>query len=259
MVKKKIEPKKYLLDTSIQIEKVKFEDFDKQITKLTSSGKLYTLNFVYYEYKVGIILSFIDFYSVVKAYNNVSLALSKWSDRIGRDPKYQLINQSLLARVNKSISFENVEDYLDKLEATILFLLQHFDYNLAGKCGDFAGDEIVKFDLYDNSSYEPFKILYDSRKKIPLVEFWQKNHESLQKMVGSKLLKDDYPQFYGYLEKIYNNINQADSFWPNKKTGDAVIAANSPKDYVIVTTDNIFQHLANAIDKDFLILEKINN
>lgn len=256
MAKKKDAVRKYLLDTSIQIERVKFSDFDKKISQLASSGSLYTSNFVYYEYKVGIILSFIEFYYVVKAYNDVSIALNKWSDRIGRDPKYQLINQGILAKVNKSINFSDVQDYLDKLEATILYLIHYFDRNIKGRCGNFAGDEIVKFDLYNSSSYQAFKELYESRKKMPLVAFWQQNHESLVKLVNCRLLEDKYKKFHSYLSQIKDDISKADSYWPNKMTGDAVIAADSPRDYVIITLDNIFEHLATALNKEFSILKK---
>ncbi|MEA2056092.1 MAG: hypothetical protein U9O78_00020, partial [Patescibacteria group bacterium] len=193
----------------------------------------------------------------VKAYDDVSLALNKWSDKRGRDPKYQLINQGVLARLHPRISFNDTQGYLDKLEANIIYFLVSFNNGLKAKCGQFAGDDVVKYDIYDRSSYKGFIELYDSRKKIPLEKFWKDNDESLDELIKNQELKKYYEKFHDSLVKIHSDRKKADSFRVNKTIGDAVIAVDAPKKYIIVTIDRIFKYLADSLNKSLLVLPKL--
>ncbi len=247
-----------LLDTSFQIERIKWEEeFSQHVNKLSSDHDIYSSYFVLYEFKISLIHSLIQFYYLVQLYDNPSDALMKLSDKIGREPKNQLIIQGLIQRVYDSISTRDIKSYLRKVEFLILDSQQMFSNRLKGLVGGFAGDEIVKYKIETSEDYEGFTELYKKRKSIPLDNFWLINAEKLKLLLQSTTLKKDYVDMFKKLEEVSGDVTKANNFSTNKKIGDAVIAVDCPADYTIVTIDNSFSHLCPPLGKKHLKYEKV--
>ena len=106
---KKKNKKSFLLDTSIFIEKCKYPSIQEFLEKKRSGGyNLVSAFFVLYEYKVGFIMGLIDFYFMVKAYDEIDKALVKWSEKWGRASKNALIYMAMILRIKKSINNSDV-------------------------------------------------------------------------------------------------------------------------------------------------------
>src|ERR1700744_2044158 len=95
----KTDSSKYLLETSIQIDK--FKPGSKSELFVRKNQSLYSSNFVLYEFKTGFIRSLIDFYFVTKNVDVPSQAYSIWSNKFQpREKSKVLLLVSVMGQIN---------------------------------------------------------------------------------------------------------------------------------------------------------------
>ncbi len=253
---KKKNKKSFLLDTSIFIEKCKYPSIQEFLEKKRSGGyNLVSAFFVLYEYKVGFIMGLIDFYFMVKAYDEIDKALVKWSEKWGRASKNALIYMAMILRIKKSINNSDIKGFLEKLEYVIFDEANNFDTFLDGMVGEFQNDEIVKFKIRTKEDFSNFTVLYNKRKSIPLDNFWEKNIDSLDKIIKSKELEKQYNKIHKHLQDIKASYIKANNFYCNKTIGDAVIATDCASKRTILSKDKSFSVLCNALNKKSEIIK----
>ena len=69
--------KRVLLDTSIQIGKFKYQEIKDHINKLSEAESPISSFYVYFEFKVGLILSLINYWDLVNISSDVSRAMGR--------------------------------------------------------------------------------------------------------------------------------------------------------------------------------------
>lgn len=250
--KKKQNRKKYILDTSFQLERIKFPEIEKEIDKLTSLGDVCTSYFCLYEFRKGLISSLIDYYALVELTGNTSRALMKWSDKWGRSTKYLTIFQGVIHRIEDSISTKDIKKYLRLVEASILMINTIFEtkVKLFVADGDFCKNDVVRHPLLSSEDYKSFKKACLESKIIPLDNFWSKNSSDLKSLIEDNELKKNYKKLHGRLVEIGKDIKNANKVRINQGIGDAVISVEMPKKYSLVTMDKSFEFLCPPIGKD---------
>lgn len=248
--------KSFLLDTSIFIEKCKYPGIQKFLEKKKSGGhRLVSAFFVLYEYKIGFVMGLIDFYFMVEAYDEIDKALVKWSEKWGRASKNALIYTAMILRIVKSIDNDDIKSFLEKLEYVIFDEVNNFDTFLDGLVGDFQNDEIVRFRIRTKDDFFDFKNLYNQRKTIPLDNFWEKNIDSLKKMLNSEELKKKYNKIFKHLKSIEEDCVKANNFHCNRTIGDAVIATDCSTKRILLSKDKSFEVLCTSLNKKFEIIK----
>lgn len=249
-----------LLDTSLQIERVKSKEINNLIIDESTRNNLTTSHFVLYEFKVGFIVALIDFYSLVQLKDNTDDALAKWSDHFsGRHHKYKDILDAVIVRLCGNIKTSSKNDYLVQIEAAISRILGMFEWDLKGYVGNFSNDEIVKYPINSSKDYLGFMDLYNGRKCIPLIDFYNSNIESVDKIlkVDSSLLKPkDIRDHFISLQLLLSDLSKVDDSSVNKKLGDTTIAIDQPKSYSLITLDNIFNILCDTLGKKHYLVKK---
>lgn len=257
--KKKLNQKSVaVLDTSFQLERIKFEEFEKNIDQLIAKYRVYSSSFSLYEFKVGVILSLVDYYFKVELCNDISKAKAQWSDRWGRDPKYQLILDSVMYRLNDSIPTKDIKKYLRQVEVAIITFIEIFNNKLLGMMGSFPNDPIVTYVITGRDSFQNFWDLYHGREIFPMKSFWDSNSESLNSLVQSTDLKKKYKKLHGHLSKISIDTGNSEKYITvNKGVGDAIIAVDCSKKHLLVTTDSSFDYLCPPLNKNHQKLPKI--
>lgn len=243
---------KILLETSIQIKRQIDDDIKKIIDEFYRNNRLYSSNFIKYEFKAGFIRNFINFYFLVKVWKDPSIALIKLSQSFKpRELKNGLILQGLLQRLNNKIDTKNTKKYLAQIESIISSIVENFETNLISLVGDFSSNEIVRYELFDSSSYQGFITLLNNEKGIiPLDKFWNKHQNELELLIkDSTIYKKKHQFIYDGLCEIKNDTSNAKMPSVCKKIGDAVIAVDSPSSFTILTLDSSFDKLCPIINK----------
>lgn len=253
---------KYLLDTSVQIEKLKEPALARE---LNLNPNLHSLYFVLYEYKVGFVRSLIDFYLRVEIKGDPADAVIKLSNSFkARELKNHLIMEAIILRLSKTISTaRTVQDYLRMVEAAIHHAVMVFDVSVKGMAGSFGSDSIVKFEIGGRSSYRPFMELYLSRKQImPLEDFWTKHTQELQLLLNKPELyekknnpvKKDFTRARTVLLEVQKDVKRSSLQGNNKKLGDSVICVDSPNTYTILSKDEIFVIFCELLSKKLKLI-----
>lgn len=248
---------KAILDTSAIIEAIKYPEFRQLITSKSGNTDIYTLYYVMYELKTGLIISFIDFYNTVRAYNDISRAKIVWSEHIGRKLKNAHILEALIAKYADSIQYKDVDDYLSKIEATILAVTETINTLILDLRGSFADNKVAKYELFSNESYAEFQSL--SKTDLPnLKQFWSQHEAQLSSLIKDETLNTSkYEKMYKALIKINNEISKADAARTRNQIGDAIIAVDTPSRYRIITIDNIYLEFSKLITISVEHLNKI--
>lgn len=249
----------FLLDTSVQIESFKFPELNKYLNKKRVQGfGLVSSFFVLYEFKIGLIKSLIDFYTLLELTNDSATALAKWSDMRGRDPKYGLVLESMLHRNYDNIPTKDIKKYLMMIEAVIYNTVNNFDTFLDSLVGSFSNDEIVNFPIKTKDDFRAFVDKYNSRKVIPLEDFWKKNSTTLDTLVADTNFSQhkDLKKMYNNICSIHADIKKVNNFFINNGIGDAIIATDCPAKKTILSLDHSFECLAPALGKKFETLDK---
>lgn len=248
---------KYLLDTSLQIERLYAQDTEKEVRRLIQRGDIYSSYFVLYEFKAGLIQHIIEFYFVVKVSQDISLAKAYWANNFSqRGSKYIHILESLIFKNLDSISTKDTYTYLLVIEATIYHMLCNFYTDLKGLVGQFKDLEVSNFNLDSSDNYADFMALCERNKFVKLKVFFERNMDSLKKLIENEDLENatKYKKIYNGLVEIQNNLNKADTHNISKAVGDAVIAIDTPSDYTIAGLDASFNLLCKCINKTFIAL-----
>jgi len=248
---KKIKENRVIFDTSFQVERLKHgKDFVAR--NIGPKEEKRSLFFVLYEFKTGFLRSAFDYYCLVSVLASPADALAKWSDRFApRELKNIMLIESVIKRISEKVFDNDKKTHLRKLEAAINFTISTFDTDLE-LMGDFSGDEIVRFEVFGESSYQAFIELHNSRKALPQKAFWERNRIHLDKFIESKKLFSDqkYEKMFDKLNSVKIDINKLDNINVNRGIGDAIISVDSPKGGTIVTTDKIYDLLCGILDKN---------
>jgi hypothetical protein len=249
---KKLHNKSAFLDTSFQLERIKFQEFEKNLDKLIGQYKIFSSFYSLYEFKTGLIISLIDYYFKVELCGDISKALAKWSDRWGYDLKYQLLLHVVLYRINDSINTKDMKKYLRQVETAILYFLAVFSTRLTGLIGSFGGDEIIKFKITGRDDFQAFWDKYHSRDILPMLNFWRQNQIPLNNLIGCSDLKNKHTKIYARLQKIKQDPQNSERYKRiNKGVGDAIIAIDCPKNHMLITTDSSFDCLCPPLGKKY--------
>ena len=250
----------YLLDTSVQIERCKNPEVSNFLYKKTSDGSTLVCSFfVLYEFKTGLLKSIIDFYFLVKIFDSASRALSEWSNKFQiRQVKNALIMQSILFRINSSISCGDTNDYLRKLRAVIFNLEEEFYTYVSSMVGDFQNDEIVKLSIKNEEEYKEFITAYNKRKCIPLDVFWNKYDKELSILLNCDNFRNEKKMvsMYKYLQEINVDLRNAKKVRNNKGIGDAIISVDCGNKRTVLSFDNSFSILCPPLKKKFEIINR---
>lgn len=246
------------LDTSFQLERIKFDEFEKNLDQLIGKYRVFSSYYSLYEFKTGVILSLIDYYFKVELSGDVSKELAKISDKWDRDIKYQLLLQVVLHRLNESIVTNDIKKYLRQVEAAIVYFLTVFNNKLSGLIGSFGGDEMVKLEITNRDSFQTFWDTYNDRDVLPMIEFWRTNRQPLTRLVAHTDLKTKYSEMHKRLEKIQEDPRNSEKLKRvNKGVGDAIIAIDCPKKHLLVTTDSSFDCLCPPLGKSHTKYSKL--
>jgi hypothetical protein len=253
----------YLLDTSIQIEKCKYPKEVSNFLEKKRSGECDFVSsfFVLYEFRTGLLKSIIDFYFSVKAYNDISYAFAKWSDKFQfRQVKNIVAIQAVVYRITQSIKTNDIDDYLKKLQAVIFHLEVNFSTHLSSIVGEFQNDELIKLSIKNENEYKEFSDAYNKRKCIPLISFWEKYSQELDSLLSDKDFQSEkkLQSMYKYLQDIKIDVYNSNKINHNKGIGDAVIAVDCGKKRTIMSFDNSFSFLCPPLNRKFEILNKTN-
>ncbi len=256
---KAIPPTKFLIETSLQIERVK-KGGDYLRTTLGNNTECYSSYFVFYEYKRGLIKSFIDIYSLIEIEQNVSRAFNLWSDKFApRELKNFIILQSIIAQKCDSIMTADTASALRQIESAIRRAVADFSVAINYLTGDFAGNELVKFPIRKASDFPEFLELCKNSKIIPLINFWEKHADELVQLTS---LKKPYEKDVRW-EKMYDNLEgiragtvSADKYHVNRSIGDAVISADTTKKFTLASLDTLFEVLCDLQNKPHQIVKK---
>jgi len=249
---------KVLLDTSIQIGKLKYKEIRDHIKKCSKTEDLSTSFFVLFEFKVGLILSLVEFYDMVNISTAVPQAINRWSERWGqREPKYFMLLEAII-RERFGSSSGSKKKYLRQIETAIFSMLANFFTDIRSvPIGDFRYDEIVRFEINSKNEYPAFSRLCEERCGMTdQRKFWGKHVDDLIKLTADTNLSKKYKAMHGALSKIQSDIKYAHMVNTNKAVGDAVIAADTRPGTRILTTDRSFEILAPILSKEF---ERIPN
>lgn len=257
--KEKIKKRKLLLETSVQIGKFIPDPKGNLLDKLPKDNDLYSSYFVLYEFKVGLIRNLIDFYYLVKLYDSPSKAIGRWSQKFGnRELKNKIVLEALMTKMYSSISTHDTKKYLRLVEGVIYWLIINFDTEIKGMVGDFGSDTIAKSEIRTNSDYQDFLKKYNNRKGcIPLDKFWSKHVKELKLFIDNKTefsANENLKKIYKKLVDVYSKVENANKYTINKTIGDAVIATDSPKQFVITTLDRSFDVICKVLQKEKLNL-----
>lgn len=259
MAKKVKKKTKVLLDTSIQIEKIKpGNSVQAYQTKTSSTEDWYTSHFVSYEFRTGFIRSLIDFHSLLEI-KSPEDAVAKWSDTFStRELKYFVILSSVLLQLAKKISTTDskTEDYQRKVEGAIRYMLAVFDTGLVDHVGDFASNDIVQFSFNQEDSFYKFVELHNSQKIIELEAFWNKNKVLLDVLIADGKFTKKYDYFLKKLKAVQVDPSSLKNASINKGIGDAVIVADAPHTFTLLSIDHLFKILCEAGDRKYIILKK---
>lgn len=248
--------KVYILDTSIQIRRLLDKKVENEVKRLRGSGKVFSLHFVYYEYRVGLLRIMIEYYFAVKTFGKADAAL-EISDRFGRDAKFYTLFREVIDRDSLGTSWKTEEEYLDRVEAAIRTVDTLFSSNIDGCLGSFIDDEIVNYTIKSKDDFRGFMDLLKKRKSLfPLMEYWEKRLEELELLVNAKSsFGKKYLKMHKRLSSIQENRKRCLEVRINQGVGDAVIASDVEKSHTIVSLDRLHEVLCGALGKKFIILE----
>ncbi len=256
----KNERDKFLLETSIQIDKFNLGDTASKLNSLSSNSRFYTSHFVLYEFKTSIIRSLIQFYSLVKLYESPPEAIAAWSQRFSvRDLKYKIILESLMGRIFKSIDFSDKKLYLEQIESIIFFLLADFKNKIEASVGDFSRNEIVRFPIDTSSDFKAFTDLYRAKQTITLDVFWSENEEHLESLLGDKSgynKSGTLKKLLSSLEEVRKDFKNSNKRNINTVIRDAVIAVDCPNSLILASLDKSFEIISPKLNKKFHIFER---
>ena len=256
MIKKnnKSQPDDFILETSVQIDKLTNAHVRQQIDEIKLQGDLRSSYFIIYEFKTSIIKSLIDFYFLVDI-EGISTAFGLWKDVFSaREPKHVLTVLSVILTTHSL----DKDDALHQLEAAIIFILNNFYSDIQPMLiGDFAGDQIAEYKISHRGDFQDFLDAYNERKIIPLDEFFQNKISDLDKIIEANNLKGSKgDQLINKLKNIKEDPVKANKFRINKAVGDVVISLDTPRHHTIVTLDKDYNSLCNSLDKKVILLEK---
>ena len=250
---------KAILDTSTIIEAIKYPEFRQLINSKSGQTDIYTLYYVMFELKTGLIASFIEFYDTVVAYDDISRAKIAWSEHIGRKEKNGHILDGLIAKYADSIQFKDVSDYLSKIEATILAVSETINTLILDLRGSFADNKVAKYEIFSRDGYADFQKL--CKTDFPNLEhFWLEHKDKLSSLIKDETLNSSkYKKMYYALVRINSNLSKANSVRTRNQVGDAVIAVDTPAKYQITTIDNIYLEFTKLIPISVDHLSKIKS
>lgn len=256
MVTKKTNKRhRFVLETSVQIDKITNSRVQGQIQELKSQGDLRSSHFILYEFKVGIMKDLIDFYFLVQL-EGLQGAISQWKDSFKpRKIKNVLVSWAILEKLQQKTSSD---DPLISLEAAIMHIFYNFDSDIQNKMvGGFAGDPIVKYKIEGEADFRGFLDLCATRKSIPLEVFFKSNLDDLNKIINAKDVdKLKEKKLVANMVKISNNPTEADKYHTNRAVGDVVISMDTPGSYELVTLDRDYTVLCGALGKKVRLLAK---
>ena len=256
MIKKKHKKaSKFLLETSVQIDKIINSHVRKQIDAIKPQGNLRSSYFVFYEFKAGLIKNLINFYFLVEI-TGLSQAIFQWQDSFKpREVKGALVALGVILNLEQTIS---EDDALPRLEAVIMYIFNNFESDIQNKqVGDFVNDPIVKYKIESRADFQGFLDLYKQRKCIPLNSFFQKNSGSLDKILSAEKLDNLKNKTLPIkLKDIKSNPKKANKYHVNKAVGDAVISIDTPNSYTLVTLDTDYNILCGSLGKEIRLLKK---
>lgn len=250
----------YLLDTSIQMERCKYKELNSYLERIKADGtKLVSSYFVLYEFKTCLMRAIMDFYFLVKTYNDVSVAFTAWSEKFGkRDLKNILILAGVLFNIYDTIKTKDVKNCLKKIQAIIFIMSNNFYTYIDSMTGDFQNDEIIKLNIRTEEEYKTFIDAYNKRKIIPLNDFWDRHKPELELLLKDVKFKASkkYSKVYSHLEEINKDVRGANTFNCNKAVGDSVISADCPRKDTMLSLDESFSFLCPPLEKKYKILNK---
>ncbi len=248
---------KFLIETSVQRDKITNPHVKEQLLKVSSKGKLYSSFFVCYEFKVSLIKNLIDFYFLVEL-EGPAQAFITWHDKYQpREVKDIVLLQGLIYKITDTINTKDKEEFLVNLETIIIDLLIAFYVDINKTLvGDFGGNEIVKYQILSRDDFQLFRDLYNRSKIVQMDSFWARNKIVLDKLCENELIVTINKTLPEKLKKIQIDQKESNKYMINRAVGDVVIAVDSPRSYTIISLDHAFSVLTCAIDKKCMILEK---
>ncbi len=257
MPAKKVTEERHILDTSIQIDK--YKPASKSQKYLIGKRRLYSSNFVLYEFKSGFIKTLIDYYLLVELTGDVPTAMGMWSNNFSkRDQSNIHILNAVTGTMFGSINTSSPKDALRQTEASIYWLLNNFDTELVNMVGEFGSDAVVKFNIFSQQDYKPFlKLINDRKDIIVLDKFWNKHSSELSTLItGKKEFKTlALKSILVKLEKIEADITKANQFRVNKGVGDAVIAVDSLGSMILTSLDHSFETMMPLLGKPHFLVK----
>jgi hypothetical protein len=259
---RKITRDKILLDTSIQIEKIKSESVKAYLNKLSTTSDLFSNYYVLYEFKTGLILSAIKFYGRVQLYDNPKEAIFSWSNSFRpRDLKYKEIIEGVMFDLNDSIPTKDKVAFLAQIETAIFHLITQFEVDLKGIIGDFGSEPLVKQEILFKDTYAEYVVLYEKEKNIKLQNFWLKHVTELKLLLANKKKLDTHSylsKVYEKLEEISTDSKRADMPSVARTLGDVVISVDVTRNIKILSTDSSFDILCPLLNKTNVRLPKVD-
>lgn len=256
-LRKKIGKQKASLDTSTQIQKFKSgEDF---LQKIKEDYNLYAQYFTLYEYKTGLINSWINFYYTVEIEGNPSDAYAKWSNRgyKPRDLSNVLILTSFILRKKSSIN-NDLETHLRKIEAAIYTALQIFEVGVEAFIGNFATNEVVRYEIHSSDDYKAFTEYINKHKFIPLGDFWNKHTGELKILTSKKKSNSQRDiKIFDTLNEVLDETETANRHAISKQLGDAVLCAELVQKHTLVSNDKMQEFFCELLEKNYLNFSSI--
>jgi hypothetical protein len=247
---------RYILDTSIQIDK--FKPNSKSAKYVQSNDLFYSSNFVFYEFKSGFVKALIEYYLLVEVSPDVPTAMGTWSNNFSkRDQSNIHILNAVTGLMSGSIVTDDKAKALRQIEAAIFYIVNNFDTGIVELVGAFGSDEVVKFEILSSAQYKPFLNLIRERKDmIELEHFWLEHSGDLTKLLSDpdRYNTDALRSILTKLTKISTDSRQANKFRVNKGVGDAVIAADCLGSMILVSLDHSFEAMMPLLGKEFITI-----
>ena len=259
MAKSKKHPN-VLLDTSIFYERLKLNPpkFSSKLDRIVTGNK-YGVYYSIIELNLGLIKYWVDFYNLVSEIRDVPSSIAEATNWHGRRSTYVGILHSLNARMNQVVSCDDVDRYLDYLEATIANSTTLLEDTVKGFIGEFSKHPLSKLLYLTRDDHANFIVKCEEHKIVPISSYLVKQKKALEELeayIDDELTRHNTQRNRGLKvlvsDAIADPLDCDKKITKNRKYGDILIALDAPKSQILVSKDTAFEVLCNGLGKQYL-------
>jgi len=248
---------KIFLETSVQIKKI-FGKERESILNFIEDKKTITSTYVLMEFNRRILKDCIYLYSILTEEETLDDVFGRLAELKRYEYRRAIICYSILSKLSEGGKLEKEEASINLKMLMDYQLKRQFDYGIKSvvdetKC-ELANEKIKE----ENNNYLLNTSCRRGKMKCEIEKFVEGNKKEVEYIMKGLKLNEEFKNVCNSLREVLNDSKKAMGKNCNRILGDCIISVETPKDYKILTTDHHYEIICKCIDKDTLLLQKLN-